>query len=116
MVKVTRSLKAKADENDGVISYADIKGSFAEVTKSKVRPEDITKIISSLQDLEVEIIDNGPDGQERKGASALLEDETFVDDTDAKVSKEDTGRSADPVRIYLKKWALWLCSLERVRS
>ena len=103
LVKVTRSLKTKADSNDGVISYADVKESFAEVTKNKIRPEDITKIVNSLQDLEVEIIDNGPDGEERKGASALLEDETFVDDTDVKATKEEAGRSADPVRIYLRK-------------
>ena len=93
----------KADKNDGVITYPDIKASFGEVTKNKIRPEDITKIVSALQELEVEIIDNGPDGQERKGASALLEDESFVDDTDAKMTKEETGRSADPVRIYLRK-------------
>ena len=103
LVKVTRSLKMKADKNDGVITYPDIKASFGEVTKNKIRPEDITKIVSALQELEVEIIDNGPDGQERKGASALLEDESFVDDTDAKMTKEETGRSADPVRIYLRK-------------
>ena len=65
-VKVIRSLKTKADKNDGVITFADVKESFGEVTKTKVRPEDITKIVSSLQDLDVEIIDNGPDGQERK--------------------------------------------------
>jgi len=102
-VKVIRSLKTKADKNDGVITFADVKESFGEVTKTKVRPEDITKIVSSLQDLDVEIIDNGPDGQERKGASALLEDESFVDDTELKPEKEETGRSADPVRIYLRK-------------
>lgn len=103
-VKVTRSLKGKADQADGIISFDDIKSSFGEVTKAKIRPEDITRIVSALQELEVEIIDNGPDGEERKGASALLDDETFVDDTDSKDTKtEDSGRSADPVRIYLRK-------------
>ena len=69
-----------------------------------------------FKELEVEIIDNGPDGQERKGASALLEDETFVDDTDAKVSKEETGRSADPVQNLPQKNGLCGFALSRRRS
>ena len=103
VVKVIRSLKAKGDKNDAIISFDDVKESVGEVTKNKVRPEDLTKIVSAVQDLDVEIVDNGADGEERKGASALLEDDSFVDDSDLKVGKEETGRSADPVRIYLRK-------------
>lgn len=103
-VKITRALKAKADQNDGILSYDDVKSAFSDIIKTKVKPEDLTKVVSALSDLEIEIVDNGPDGQERKGATALLEDESFIDDSESKDAKtEDTGRSADPVRIYLRK-------------
>jgi len=93
----------------GYLTYADVNDHLPEDISD---PDQVDEIIGMINDLGLQVHETAPD------ADTLMLSEDSSDDADdialeqaaealAAVENE-TGRTTDPVRMYMREWVLWI--------